>query len=203
MEISQTDLDRIELAVRGAENRTAGEIVCVIAQRSAEYRLMPVAWAALLALLVPAPLIYLLHWPAATVYLAQLLVFLVVALILSLPALRFRIVPARTKRERAHGEALRQFRALGLHKTERRTGVLIFASVEERYAEIVADAGINDKVAGTVWDEAVADLIAEIGAGRPAEGFIAAIEKCAAVLAQHFPPGTLNRDELPNRLVEL
>lgn len=203
MQISDADRARITEAVRRAEDRTAGEIVCVITARSAEYRLMPVAWAALLALIVPAPLIYLLHWPAATTYLAQLLAFLGAALLLSLPALRMRIVPARTKRERAHGEALRQFRALGLHRTEQRTGVLIFASAEEHYTEIVADAGINDKVTGAVWDAAVAALITEIRAGRPADGFVAAIETCAAVLAEHFPPGTLNRDELPNRLVEL
>ena len=42
---------------------------------------------------------------------------------------------------RAHAEAMRQFFAQGLHKTEDRTGVLIFASAAERYAEIIADAG--------------------------------------------------------------
>ena len=39
---------------------------------------------------------------------------------------------------------MRQFFAQGLDRTEQRTGVLIFASVAERYAEIVADAGAND-----------------------------------------------------------
>jgi len=46
----------------------------------------------------------------------------------------------------AHAEAMHQFLAQGIHLTERRTGVLIFASVAERYAEIVADNGINAKV---------------------------------------------------------
>ena len=203
MQITDHDRQRIAQAVRAAEHRTAGEIVCVITQRSAEYRLMPVAWAALLALVVPAPLLYLLHWPAAWIYLAQLVAFLGAGLLLSVPGLRMRIVPRRTQRERAHGEALRQFRALGLERTEQRTGVLIFASVDEHHAEIVADAGINDKVPGAVWDAAVAALTGGIGQGRPADGFVAAIEKCTEVLAAHFPPGSLNRDELPNRLVEL
>ena len=87
--------------------------------------------------------------------------------------------------------------------TERRTGVLIFASVAERYAEIVADAGINAKVPPHVWDQAVAALIAGIKDGRPGDGFVSAIEQCGAVLAEHFPPGALNRDELPNKLVEI
>ena len=80
------------------------------------------------------------------------------------------------------------------------TGVPIFASEGERYAEIVADTAINDKVQPMVWDEA---LVTAIKAGRPGDGFVAAIEQCGAVLARHFPPGVLERDELPNKLVEI
>lgn len=164
---------------------------------------MPIAWAAAIALLAPLPLIYLTDWSVAVVYLAQLVAFLVVALALSHPALRFRVVPRRARHAHAHEEAMRQFFAQGLDKTEHRTGVLIFASAAERYAEIVADAGIHEKVASEVWDAAVDALVSAIKAGRPADGFVAAIERCGAVLATHFPPGTLKRDELPNRLLEV
>jgi putative membrane protein len=54
-----------------------------------------------------------------------------------------------------------------------------------------------------VWDHAVAALVAGMREGQTADGFIAAIEQCGAVLAEHFPPGVLNPDELPNRLVEI
>jgi putative membrane protein len=201
--ISPADKARIVDSIRAAEVKTSGEIFCAIAGHSSDYRLVPLAWAAAVALVVPAPLIYLTLWPAAVIYLIQLVVFIAVALVLSLPAIRFHIVPRRTQHARAHVEALRQFFAHGLHQTENRTGVLIFASVAERYAEIVADAGINAKVAPQVWDEAIAVLIAGIRDGRPGDGFVAAIERCGAVLAEHFPPGALNRDELPNRLVEI
>ena len=125
------------------------------------------------------------------------------ALVLSHPKLRFHVVPRRAKHERAHAEAMRQFFAQGLDKTTQRTGVLIFASTAERYAEIIADAGINEKVTPQVWNEAVAELIAAIKAGRPADGFVAAIERCGGVLAAHFPPGALQRDELPDKLLEI
>jgi len=98
---------------------------------------------------------------------------------------------------------MRQFLAQGLHRTENRTGVLIFASAAERYAEIVADAVINAKVTPEVWDNAVAALTSAIKAGRPGDGFVAAIEQCGAVLAQHFPPGAMNRNELADKLVEI
>jgi len=201
--ISQADKTRIVEAICAAEAKTSGEIFCVVAHQSSDYRLVPLAWAAALALLVPAPLIYLTLWPASVIYLVQLIVFIAASLALSLPAIRFHIVPRRTQHERAHTEALRQFFAQGLHQTENRTGVLIFASLAERYAEIVADAGINAKVAPDVWDKAIAALIAGIRHGRAADGFVAAIEQCGALLAEHFPPGAMKRDELPNKLVEI
>jgi putative membrane protein len=201
--ISESDKTRIADAIRAAEARTAGEIFCVIARHSSDYRLVPIAWAAAVALLTPLPLVYLTSWPAAVIYLCQLAVFLVVALALSHPRLRFYVVPRRAKHDRAHSEAMRQFFAQGLDKTEHRTGVLIFASVAERYAEIVADAGINEKVTPQVWDRAINELTMAITAGRPADGFVEAVEQCGAVLAAHFPPGALKRDELPDKLLEL
>ena len=201
--ISDADKTRISAAIREAESHTDGEIFCVIARRSSDYRLVPIAWAAAIALFEPLPMIYLTHWAAPLVYLSQLTIFLIAALALSHPALRFHIVPRRIQRDRAHAEAMRQFFAQGLDKTEHRTGVLIFASAGERYAEIVADAAIHEKVGPKTWDDAITVLVTAIKAGRPAEGFVTAIEQCGAVLAAHFPPGALKRDELPDKLLEL
>ena len=201
--ISENDKQRITEVIRAAEAKTSGELFCVIAQHSSDYALVPVAWAAAGALLVPAPLIYLTLWPASVIYLLQLISFIALTIALSRPAIRFKIVPRRTKHDRAHRLAMRQFFGQGLHHTEQRTGVLIFASVAERYAEIIADATINAKVTPQVWDQAIAALTTSIKEGRPGDGFVAAIEQCGAVLAEHFPPGALNRDELPDKLVEI
>ncbi|MDF2117869.1 hypothetical protein PY365_20020 [Roseiarcaceae bacterium H3SJ34-1] len=201
--ITDSDKTRITAAIRNAESDTAGEIFCVLAHHSSEYRLVPLAWAAAMALFAPLPFISLTRWPAATIYLWQLIAFVVAAITLSHPRLRFHIVPRRAQRDRAHSEAMRQFFVQGLDKTEHRTGVLIFASTAERYAEIVADAGINEKVAPEVWDDAINVLINAIKAGRPADGFVATIERCGGVLATHFPPGALKRDELPDKLLEI
>jgi putative membrane protein len=201
--ISQSDKARISEAIRQAETRTSGEIFCVVAHHASDYRLVPVAWAAVISLAVPWPFIHFTLWPASVIYFLQLLVFIAVVVVLWQPAIRFRIVPRRAKHDRAHALAMRQFFAQALHQTENRTGVLIFASLAERYAEIIADAGINAKVTPDVWDKAVAALIAGMRRDQPGDGFVAAVEQCGAVLAEHFPPGALNRDELPNKLVEI
>lgn len=201
--IGEVDKARVSAAIRNAELNTAGEIFCVIARHSSDYRLLSVAWAASIALLVPLPLIFLTGWSVTVVYLLQLTAFLIATLVLSHPQLRFHIVPRRTRHDPAHAEAMRQFFAQGMDKTEHRTGVLIFASAAERYAEIVADSEIHEKVDTAVWDDAINSLVTAIKAGRPADGFVAAIEKCGAVLAAHFPPGALKRDELPDKLLEV
>ena len=201
--INDDDRTRVTAAIRAAEARTAGEIFCVIARHSSDYRLVPVAWAAAAALFVPLPLLYLTAWSAPVVYLLQIIAFLLGAFIVSQPALRFRIVPRRARHDRAHAEAMRQFDLQGIARTEHRTGVLIFASAAERYVEVVADAGINDRVSSGVWDDAVQALVSAVKDGRPGDGFVAAIERCGAILAEHFPPGALKRDELPDKLLEI
>jgi len=201
--ISDADKLRIVEAIRVAEEKTSGEIFCVIARACDDYELVPIAWAAVVALAVPLSLVYLTAWPAGIIYLLQLAAFVATAVALSMPMIRFHIVPKSRMRDRAHAEAMRQFLAHGIHLTEQRTGVLIFASVAERYAEIVADSGINDKVSPDAWTGAIAAMISAIRDGRPGDGFVAAVELCGEELAWHFPPGALNPDELPNRVVEI
>jgi len=203
--MSITDSGRQEIAdaIRAAEAMTSGEIFCVHARASDDYRYIPLLWAALAALLLPAPLILFTLWPVQIIYLAQLAVFLALALAGSWEPLRLRLLPGTVKRRRAHRNALEQFLAHGLHKTESRTGVLIFVSEAEHYAEVVADAAIYEKVAPAVWDEAVAALVSAARAGRLAEGFVKAIAICGEVLARNFPRANDDRNELPNQLVEL
>ncbi len=201
--ISDDDKKRITDAIREAERKTSGEIFCVIAHKAGNYRTIPFVLAAGFSLIVPLPFILWSNWPASAIYTAQLAVFITLAIVFTSPAVRFRIVPRKRKHERAHAEAMSQFFAHGLQNTAQRTGVLIFAAAAERYAEIVADTSINEKVSREVWDDAVTALTSAIADGRPGDGFVAAIEKCGAVLAEHFPPGALQRDELPDKLIEI
>jgi putative membrane protein len=201
--LSDADRERMIEAIRAAEARTSGEIYCVLTRASSGYRVFPLAYASTIALLVPLPLLHFTAWPAMVIYLCQLLAFLAVLYLATREDIRYRLVPRETRRARAHQEAMRQFGAHGLQHTELRTGVLIFVSFAERCAEVITDEGIDRKVSPDVWRDCVKSLVAEVSAGRTADGFVAAIGKCADVLAEHFPPGRVNRDELPNAIVEL
>jgi putative membrane protein len=201
--LSEADRGRVRDAVAAAEAGTTGEIFVVVAGASDEYRFIPLLWATLVALVVPLPLTLLTTLPATTVFAAQLAMFIVLALVLSWPGLRAQVVPARVKHGRAHALAMQQFLAHGLHMTEARTGVLIFVSLAERHAEVVADAGIAAHVGQHEWDGVVAALTGEIREGRLAEGLIAAARSVGAVLARHFPAAPNDRNEIPNEVVLL
>jgi putative membrane protein len=190
-------------AITRAEKTTSGEIVVVVARASSTYRYFALMCVALTALAVPLPLIHFTKWPIEYVYLLQLAVFALGIVVVQWEAFRVAIAPRALKHARAHLRAVEQFLVQNLHTTEGRTGVLIYVSDAERYAEVIADDAIYKKVTPHVWDDLIAALTEEIGKGRRTEGFIAAIETCGAILSEHFPPGTRDHDELPNHLIVL
>jgi putative membrane protein len=199
MPISKEEHAAIAAAIRSAEERTSGQIVCVLMRASSEYFYVPVLWASLLALASPWPPIVLTQWSVQRIFLVQIVVFAAAVLVLSCPPLRMGLVPRRVRRARAHRAAVEQFFARGLTLTKDRTGVLIFVSLAERYARIIADEGIAAKVSNREWQTAVDELTAHMRDGRIAQGFLAAVERCGAVLAAHAPP-TGAGDELPARI---
>ena len=186
-----------------AERRTSGEIVVVVARASSGYHFFALMCVAMVALAVPLPLIYFTKWSIEYVYILQLVVFGLGVLIAQWEAFRIAIAPRRLKHTRAHLRAVEQFLAQNLHTTKGRTGVLIYVSDAERYAEVIADDGIYQKVPPEIWDDLIADLTTQIGRGKRVEGLVAAIETCGAILAEHFPPEPLGEDELPNHLIVL
>jgi putative membrane protein len=199
MELTKQDYDAVSAAIREAEQRTCGQIVCVLTHASSAYAHIPILWSSLLALFTPWPLIYFTQWSVQRIFLAQLIVFLVAALAFSWAPIRILLVPRAIRRARAHRAALEQFVLRGISRTRNRCGVLIFVSLAEHYARIIADEGVAQKVNPAEWQAAIDALITHMGDGQIAAGFIAAIERCGAVLARHAPPdGSAN--ELPDRL---
>ena len=129
--------------------------------------------------------------------------FLLVWALLSLDALRFACVPGPVRTARVHARAVAHFKTGAERRTHGRTGVLLYLSMREHRAEIVADQPIAAKVPAEVWGEAMADMLAEIRQGRIAEGLAAGVRDVGVVLAEHFPRQADDTNELPDRLIEI
>jgi putative membrane protein len=200
VEISAQDRARVSAAIKAAEQKSSGEIVCVLAQSSVDSTPLAFMIAALLALALPWLLVALTSLPIQQILWLQVALFLCLVALLCLPRVRVALLPRATRRAIAHRVAMEQFLRRGIGRTEGRTGVLIFVSLAERYARIVADAGIASRVPQSEWQDAIDALVDHMRGDRIADGFIEAIGRCGNVLAAHFPPGAADRDELPDRL---
>lgn len=200
---SAAEAGRISEAITEAERHTSGEIIVVVAAQSDGYHYVPPLIAGLVSLLVPWVLIYFTRLDMVTVYLIQLAVFLALVLVLMPVPIRTALVPQSVKRLHAHRGAVDQFLIHGLHTTTGRTGVLLFVSVAEHYAEIIADKEVDARVPPGTWQGIVDRLTRSIGSGAAADGFVAAIAAIGAAMAEPFPPGARDVNELPDHLIIL
>ena len=86
--LSASDRARMSGAIEAAEAMTAGEFYVVVSRATDDFRLMPVIWAAIAALLLPWPLHLLTSLSSSTILIMQPLFFVALAAILSHPPIR-------------------------------------------------------------------------------------------------------------------
>lgn len=221
--LSEAEHQQVSAAVAAAEEHTAGEIVTVLAERSDGYSDIQLGWSFIAATLALAamtllPDFYLgivdrlignwnAEWsPRGLFGLALLVIVLKFAgmwLIQLWQPLKFWLIPPPVKKARVRDAAVRHFKVGAERRTHGRTGVLIYLSMREHRAEIVADEAIASKVSAEVWGGAMADMLTHIREGRMADGLAAGISDVGALLAEHFPRHENDVNELPDRLIEV
>jgi putative membrane protein len=194
---------RIEQTVAAAESKTSGEILPMIvgaSGRYAEVELIGVVFGLILGTMIEmiwhdpwGPIHAYILWPivgALAGYAASIM-----------PALKRRILPQERIAESVRLRSLAAFAGHGLHHTKNVTGILIFASLLEHRVIVLADRGIDTKVAPGTWQKVVDVLAIGLKSGNACDGFCKAIELCADILAVHFPAQADDQNELPNKLV--
>ena len=221
--VSAADHDVVTAAVAEAETHTSGEIVTVIAAQSNDYDDVALVWASVIAFLAMSVIalfpdfyqglydrltggwghdLTANQW-LGTVITVGVLKWIGVWLILLWRPLRLWLTPRAILAGRVRARAIDLFKVGTEAKTLGRTGVLLYVSLREHRADIVADEAIAAKVAPEVWGDAMAGLIDLVRKGRPGEGMAEAVRQMGVVLADHFPRGSENPNELPDRLIEL
>lgn len=212
----------VTAAVAQAERGTDGEIVTIVIDWSDHYHDVSLYYAAAVMLaalglfaafpgLLDAKLALITGgWGEAERHLQLALIVVVQAALFlaarfGLEALPFRglLIPSAVRGRRVRRRAVQFFKASAEKRTAARVGVLLYLSLAEHRAEIVADEAIVSKVDDNVWGEAMVALVDRIRAGDPAGGMVAAVNQIGTVLAQHFPKTESDDNELPDRLIEL
>jgi putative membrane protein len=190
---------RIEAAVRAAEQRTSGEIVPVVVDRSDGYAAVRMVSACALAfaaglVTLATPLDPLLWLPPI-----QAAAFGLAYLAGAQRELLRRLIPAQQREQCARRAAGLAFFELGLSSTRDHTGILLYVTLLEHQVVVLADRGIDAHVEPGTWDGVVEHILAGIRSGRAEEGLCEAIARCADLLATRFPPRADDVNELPDR----
>lgn len=195
---------RIEAAVKAAELTTSGEIVPMAVNEAFDYPRAEIFGGGFFSLAIA---VWCSWWFGGSSVWIFLPIFLVgylpcKHLVRALPGLKRRFIPDHVLAEEVEEKALVSFLERGLHATRDQTGILILISLFERRVHVLADRGINAKVATDTWDELVTGVTAGIRAGNACDALCAAITRCGELLASDFPRKSDDTDELPNLILD-
>jgi uncharacterized membrane protein len=107
--------------------------------------------------------------------------------------------PALFAGQSAHERAIEVFSLLRVWDTEENNGVLIYLLRADREFEIVADRGINAKVAPGEWEKICRSMESMLARGAFEQAILEGIREVSLLLAQHYPPRPGSRNELPDK----
>ena len=211
--LTDEEKQKIEACVKEVEKRTSGEIVPLVVSSSYHYPMSDMIGGLIFALLISVgvTLAYSIQksWGGATVmdlwlFPAVFAVFFLLfhELVKRIPGLKRIFLTKAEITEEVEEAALTSFYRNGLNNTRDRTGILIFISVFERRAYVLADEGINAKVDTAVWQEVVNLVVKGIKEQKQAEGICRAVKRCGELIREHFPIKVDDTDELGNLIVE-
>ena len=179
--------ERVEAAFDAAQLRTRAPLVCVLAGASTSLDGEFLLGACVLALLTPLPLLIFTDLSAQRIYVAQLLVAILAAVLVSLPPVRRWLIPKRIARSAGHRAALAQFVLRGIDRS--RCGALVYVSLAEHYIRIVPAEDAAQAISHEQWQAAVDEALGPLAAGATEAALTGLAEDCSNLLAAPFPPG--------------
>jgi putative membrane protein len=184
-------------ASRAVEARSAAEVVVAVRDRSGSY-----LHADLTAAIVAANLVLFFQlfspWEFSLVLIqiAPTGAGLLVGLATSInPWARRALTPRRMRETMVRTAARATFVEKGVGGTRERTGILVYVSVLERTAEVVADVGVSRAVPADSWAAATA-RVAEAARGGDGVAVAAAVAALADILVTALPRAQDDVNEL-------
>ena len=187
-------------AVRAVEAKSRAEIVLAVRPRSDSYNRGPllfgvvVAWA-ILGFQLFSPY----EFPLDAIFLEPPLIGACAAfLAAAVPAFTRVLASAPKRRQSVERAARATFQERGVGLTRERTGILLYVSLLEREAVVIADKGITDVVPPEIWAALSARVETAAGHARDPADMASAIRVLAEPLAKELPARANDIDELPN-----
>lgn len=200
--MTELELKELEREIVQAEKSTSGEIRLIIARRSSVVGHVSTVLTLQLLLLFVA----FLQWRLEVLYTLIIVagmtcIFLLGMGLSKLPVVQRILTNREDLSQQVWNRAVREFYELGMHKTREQTGILIFVSLMERQAVVLADSGIASRLPQDTWEDVIQTALSGSRTGRWQEGLAAAIRECGRLLHDQFPVSPTDRNELTNRVL--
>ena len=193
-------------AIRDAESTTSGELVPMIVRRSSTIGHVPVL---LLTLLVV--LFFILEGPARQAealgenwiwYLVDIVLLMAATAVgARLPWMQRLLTTRADQALQVDSRSVIEFYESNINRTKDATGVLIFVSLMERRAVVLADKAINDQVPKDTWSKVCDRLTAGIKKKNLGQAIREAVLECGEIMAPHFPIQSDDENELRDQLI--
>jgi putative membrane protein len=198
--------ERVAQAVRKAEARTTGEFVVCVVRRSSG-----VAQASAIAALVIFSTLLMISnltadfgnysHPLAGWFFEAGLAVLLGHFAGRNETVQRLFLPKHERQLLVQRRARLEFHQNHLEKTKGATGVLIFVSLMERQAVVLADRSIASRLAPEAWESVLKKILTGVKQGDLSAGLVQALELSADLVAPHFPRKGKNKNELSDRLI--
>jgi len=192
MFLTPTDMQSIEARVAALEKDLGVEVVTMVVAKSDTYP--ETVWkafalgASLAALVVTAGDIVRPDWITATSVLFSVLAILGAGAVFAVadiyvPAITRLFVRESRKTLEVMQYAKAQFLERELFATAQRTAVLVLVSVLEQRVVILADKGLNARVATAEWDGVISRMTPRLRAGAVGEAILAGLAALGELVA--------------------
>ncbi len=211
------DVQRVNATLAEAEAETSAEIVCVVAASSGRYDRGEDLFGLFVGLIAAAAWLFLPDavpggdtWAGFTP--AAKIAFMAVAVVAGFVAgaawashawaLRRPFVPKAEQKANVNRAAYAAFFDQSLHRTAGGTGLLIYLSMDERRAVILADDAVLKALGQPTLDTLCRDLTALLADTDPAEALCQTLRRAGDALAALPPvPDADPNEKLPHELV--
>lgn len=201
--LSNEELEKIKVAVREAESKTAGEIATAFIKESDSYAVYELMFSVICGFVYFVVMMFFsgsientiknMFWDYSTDHLlifyglSTFLVIFIFYFLANIPVLDRLIVPKSVMRQKVNQRAVCHFMESGVYNTKDRTGILIFISGLEHRVDLLADKGISEKIPQEKWDSIVNHIIDGIKSGEMVKHLTESIARCGELLAEFYP----------------
>jgi uncharacterized membrane protein len=113
-----------------------------------------------------------------------------------------RVFISRSKTDDALHAASRCFTKLKMNETSSRNAVLIFIAPVSHQFAVVGDIAVHAKCGDDFWRAVVEGMEPNLKRGDFTEALLHGVAKVGSLLAAHFPPDPVGKNNLPDAVIE-